>query len=287
MSWWQMILASLLAIIVVPFIGGLLRGVDRKLTARMQGRRGPPIQQPFYDVVKLFAKQMITTTRTQLVLAYGYLLLIVTTLVLFALRQDLLMVILVLGVGSVCLVLGSLSVRSPYSQFGGHRELLQLLAYEPILILAAAAIYLKTGAFFIGNILSQGKPLLPSLWISYLALLIALIIVMRKSPFDISASEHAHQEIVRGVFTEYSGPYLAILEVAHWYEIVLLLSIISLFWVPGVWPGILLALFSFFVVLVIDNITARLTWSWMLRISWVGGLGLVILNLLGLHFFGG
>ena len=287
MSWWQIILAAILAIVVTPFIGGLLRGVDRKLTARMQGRRGPPIRQPFYDVVKLFSKQMITTNRTQLVLAYGYLLLIITTLVLFALRQDLLMVILVLGVGSVCLVLGSLSVRSPYSQFGGHRELLQILAYEPILILVAVAIYLKTGAFFIGNIFAQGKPLLPSLWVTYLALLIALIIVMRKSPFDISASEHAHQEIVRGVFTEYSGPYLAIIELAHWYEIVLLLSIIFLLWVPGVWPGVLLALFSFFVVLIIDNITARLTWSWMLWVSWIGGLGLVILNLLGLHFLGG
>lgn len=287
MSWWQIILAFILAIVVTPFIGGLLRGVDRKLTARMQGRRGPPIQQPFYDVVKLFSKQTITTNRTQLVLAYGYLLLIVASLVLFALRQDLLMVILVLGVGSVCLVLGSLSVRSPYSQFGGHRELLQMLAYEPILILVAVAIYLKTGAFFIGSIFDQGEPLLPSLWVTYLALLIALIIVMRKSPFDISASEHAHQEIVRGVFTEYSGSYLGLLELAHWYEMVLLLSIISLLWVPGVWPGILLALFSFFVVLIIDNITARLTWSRMLRVSWVGGLGLVVLNLVGLHFFGG
>ena len=287
MSLWQIILAGILAIVVAPFIGGLLRGVDRKLTARMQGRRGPPIQQPFYDVLKLFSKQTITTNRTQLVLAYSYLLLIITTLVLFALRQDLLMVILVLGVGSVCLVLGSLSVRSPYSQFGGHRELLQLLAYEPILILVAVAIYLKTGAFFIGNIFDQGEPLLPSLWVAYPALLIALIIVMRKSPFDISASEHAHQEIVRGVFTEYSGPYLGIIELAHWYEIVLLLSIISLLWVPGIWPGVLLALFSFFVVLIIDNITARLTWSWMLRVSWFGGLGLVILNLVGLHFFGG
>ena len=118
-------------------------------------------------------------------------------------------------------------------------------------------------------------------------MLIALVIVMRKSPFDISASEHAHQEIVRGVFTEYSGPYLALIELAHWYEMVLLLSIISLLWVPWVWPGILLALFSFFVVLIIDNITARLTWSWMLRISWIGGLGLVILNIVGLRFLGG
>jgi len=178
-------------------------------------------------------------------------------------------------------------VKSPYSQFGGHRELLQILAYEPILILAAVAIYMETGKFFIGDIFDRGEPLMPYLWAAYLALIIALVIVMRKSPFDISASEHAHQEIIRGVFTEYSGPYLAIIELAHWYESVLLLGIIFLFWVPWVWPGVLFALFSFFAVLIIDNVTARLTWSRMLGVSWIGGLGLVVLNLVGLHFFGG
>ena len=41
-------------ILLAPFIGGLLDGMDRKLSARMQGRTGPSVLQPFYDIVKLF-----------------------------------------------------------------------------------------------------------------------------------------------------------------------------------------------------------------------------------------
>jgi ech hydrogenase subunit B len=172
--------------------------------------------------------------------------LIVTAAVFFALRQDLLVVLFILFFGSLCLPIGALSVKSPYSQFGGHRELLQFLAYEPILLLAAIPIALKAGGFPIASIFEYGQPLLPHLWITFIALLIALAIVMRKSPFDISGSEHAHQELVRGVVTEYSGPYLALIEIGHWYEMVLLLSILGLFWVTGSlwWLSIIIALGS-------------------------------------------
>ena len=50
-------------LIISPFIGGLLIGIDRKLTARIQNRRGPPIVQPFYDVLKLFGKEDKSSTR--------------------------------------------------------------------------------------------------------------------------------------------------------------------------------------------------------------------------------
>jgi ech hydrogenase subunit B len=105
---------------------------------------------------------------------------------------------------------------------------------------------------------------------------------MRKSPFDISGSEHAHQELVRGVLTEYSGPYLALIEIGHWYEMVLLLSILGLFWVVGSlwWLSIIIALGSWFIMLIVDNITARLTWSWMLKFAWGVGITLVALNIL-------
>ena len=44
-------------LVLAPFLGGLLDGCDRKISARMQGRIGPPLLQPFYDVQKLFNKQ--------------------------------------------------------------------------------------------------------------------------------------------------------------------------------------------------------------------------------------
>jgi ech hydrogenase subunit B len=273
------IVLALVAIIITPFVGGLLKGIDRKLTARMQGRIGPPITQSFYDVIKLFGKQTIVAGKAQLVFASAYLILIVASVVLFILGQDLMMLLLVFFFGSLCLPLGALSVKSPYSQIGGHRELLQFLAYEPILLLAAMPIALKANGFSVSNVIASGQPLLPSLWLTFIALLVALIIIMRKSPFDISSSEHAHQEIVRGVLTEYSGPYLAMIELAHWYETVLVLGLIGLFWASGQlwWMSILIALGSWFAVLIIDNISARLTWSRMVGYVW--GIGIVLIGL--------
>ena len=46
-------LAVLAFVVLAPFIGGFLTGLDRKITAHMQGRKGPPLMQPFYDVSKL------------------------------------------------------------------------------------------------------------------------------------------------------------------------------------------------------------------------------------------
>jgi len=282
MSTGWLIGSVVIAVIVAPLIGGLLRGIDRKLTAHMQGRIGPPIIQPFYDVIKLLGKKPMVAGGAQLVFAYAFLALIITAVVFFALRQDLLVVLFILFFGSLCLPIGALSVKSPYSQFGGHRELLQFLAYEPILLLAAIPIALKAGGFPIANIFEYGQPLLPNLWITFIALLIVLAIVMRKSPFDISGSEHAHQELVRGVITEYSGPYLALIEIGHWYEMVLILSILGLFWVVGGlwWLSIIIALGSWFIMLLMDNINARLTWSWMLKFAWGAGVTLVALNIL-------
>jgi ech hydrogenase subunit B len=282
MSTGWLIGSAVIAVIVAPLIGGLLRGIDRKLTAHMQGRIGPPIIQPFYDVIKLFGKKPMVAGGAQLAFAYAFLALIITAVVFFALRQDLLVVLFILFFGSLCLPLGALSVKSPYSQLGGHRELLQFLAYEPILLLAAIPVALKSGGFSIANIFEAGQPLLPDLWITFIALLIALAIVMRKSPFDISSSEHAHQELVRGVVTEYSGPYLALIEIGHWYEMVLILSIMGLLWVTGSlwWLSIIIALGSWFIMLIVDNINARLTWSWMLKFAWGAGITLVALNIL-------
>ena len=282
MSTGWLIGSAVIAVVVAPLIGGLLRGIDRKLTAHMQGRIGPPIIQPFYDVIKLLGKKPMVAGGAQLVFAYAFLALIITAVVFFALRQDLLVVLFILFFGSLCLPIGALSVKSPYSQFGGHRELLQFLAYEPILLLAAIPIALKAGGFPIANIFEYGQPLLPNLWITFIALLIVLAIVMRKSPFDISGSEHAHQELVRGVITEYSGPYLALIEIGHWYEMVLLLSILGLFWVVGSlwWLSIIIALGSWFIMLIVDNVNARLTWSWMVKFAWGAGITLVALNIL-------
>ena len=59
------IISVIAYLILAPLAGGLLAGLDRKLSARMQRRVGPPILQPFYDVLKLFEKEKQTVTKVQ------------------------------------------------------------------------------------------------------------------------------------------------------------------------------------------------------------------------------
>lgn len=277
------LLTVIATIVLGPLVGGLLFGFDRKLTARLQGRYGPPIVQPFYDFIKLWSKSRIVANQSQMMYVYGYLLFTITALCLLALRQDLLIIIFVLAFGGVSLIMGAFSVKSPYSNIGAQREILQMVAYEPVLMLAAVAIYLQTGSFMVSDIFKLQQPLLFSLPLVFVALLIILTIKMRKSPFDISASAHAHQEIVRGVYTEYSGPYLALIELTHWYELLLVLGIIGLFWATSVWAAAALAIAAFLLEIVVDNIEARMTWPWMIKFVWTTGIGLSVVNIAALY----
>ncbi|MGA2735020.1 MAG: complex I subunit 1 family protein [Syntrophobacteraceae bacterium] len=274
-------------IVLAPIAGGLLFGIDRRITARLQGRFGPPILQPFYDIFKLLGKESIAVSNMQFVWIYAYLILMIASLLCLVLQSDFLVLVFLLGFAGVSLVLGGFSTKSPYSHFGANRELLQILAYEPVLLLLAIAIYAQNGTFLISEIISRQQPLLQSLWPLFIAVLYVLTIKMRKSPFDISTSHHAHQEIVKGITTEYSGPFLAIYELAEWYEIVLVLGIIVLFWANPLWVGLLIALAAFLLELVVDNIAARMTARWMVRLSWSVGLTLGIINIAYLYIMKG
>jgi len=274
-------------IVLAPIAGGLLFGIDRRITARLQGRVGPPILQPFFDIFKLLGKESIAVSNMQFVWIYAYLILMIASLLCLVLQSDFLVLVFLLGFAGVSLVLGGFSTKSPYSHFGANRELLQILAYEPVLLLLAIAIYAQNGTFLISEIISRQQPLLQSLWPLFIAVLYVLTIKMRKSPFDISTSHHAHQEIVKGITTEYSGPFLAIYELAEWYEIVLVLGIIVLFWANPLWVGLLIALAAFLLELVVDNIAARMTARWMVRLSWSVGLTLGIINIAYLYIMKG
>jgi len=274
-------------IVLAPIVGGLLFGIDRRITARLQGRFGPPILQPFYDILKLLGKDSIAVSKMQFVWIYAYLVLMIASLLCLVLQSDFLVLVFLLGFAGVALVLGGFSTKSPYSHFGANRELLQILAYEPVLLLLAIAIYAQNGTFLISEIVAHEQPLLLPLWPLFIAVLYVLTIKMRKSPFDISTSHHAHQEIVKGITIEYSGPFLALYELAEWYEIVLVLGVVVLFWANPLWIGLLIAFAAFLLELVVDNIAARMTARWMVRLSWSVGLTLGILNVAYLYIIKG
>lgn len=278
------LIAVIAAIVLSPIIGGLVAGIDRIVTARLQGRYGPPLLQPFYDVFKLFGKEKMVVNLWQIFCAYMYLAADILTVVLLAMKSDLLLIFFVLAVGGVFLVIGALAAQSPYSQIGAQRELIQMLTYEPLLILVFAGIYLETGSFKISDILSNyHQPLLYSLPLLFVVMGYAFIIKLKKSPFDLSTSHHAHQELVKGVLTEYSGPYLAIIEISHWYETVFLLGLCALFWHTSVVGMIILLVVTYFGEILVDNITARLTWRWMLPHTWTGGLIMSFANFVWIY----
>src|ERR1035437_5913260 len=162
----------LIYLVAAPIVGGILAGWDRRISARMQSRQGPPILQPFYDVFTLFQTQNPGVRRSQ-----------------------------------------NLYV-----------------------------VFLALPGVFIGFVFT-------------------LLIKFRKSPFDFSSSHHAHQEVVGGITTEFSGRTLALIEIAHWYETVFLLGLVYLFFGSMPWLGVAVSLLVFVLLVFVDNICARLKWQ--------------------------
>jgi formate hydrogenlyase subunit 4 len=277
------ILIAIIAIVAAPIIGGLLTGFDRRITARLQNRFGPPILQPFYDFFKLLGKENICVNQTQIVYVWAHLLFAIASLVLLVLKQDMLVLIFVLAFSTIALIMGAMSVRSPYSKIGAQREIIQMLSYEPVLLLMVVGIYLVTKSFMIESVFRLDTPLLYSLPLVFFAFLYVLTIKLRKSPFDFSTSHHGHQELIKGLTTEFSGPQLALIELTHWIDLVILLGIIALFFANPLWVGIVIALAAYFIELVVDNICARMTWQWMLKATYLVGLGSAGVNIIWLY----
>lgn len=276
------IVNAILFLLLAPIIGGLVTGIDRKLTARMQGRIGPPILQPFYDVGKLLEKENLVVTVSQNFYILSYIVFIMASGALFFAGGDLLLVIFAFTLAHIFLVLGAYASNSPYSFVGAERELIQIIAYEPMIILSAVGMYMVTKSFFVNDIAASGMPLflyLPGVFIGFL---MVFTIKLRKSPFDLSTSHHAHQELVKGVTTEFTGPNLAKIEIAHWYEDVFLLGFIYLFFAFDPVIAILAIIIAYLLEILIDNTFSRVKWQFTLKSAWIvaGMMGLVNLGVL-------
>lgn len=262
-------LRLLIYLVAAPVIGGLLAGIDRKISARMQARLGPPVIQPFWDVMKLWRKENVVVRRSQNFYIFFFLILVIFTGALFFAGSDLLLVIFALTLAAIFFVLGAYKASSPFSFVGAERELIQMMAYEPMVLLTAVGMYMVTKTFYVHEIASHPTLLVFTLPGVFLGFLYTLEIKFRKSPFDLSCSHHAHQELVRGITTEFSGRALAMIEIAHWYENVFLLGWIYLFFAAMPWLGIIVALAAFLFVILVDNVFARLKWQAALKSAWV------------------
>jgi len=280
---------SLIAyLIFAPLFGGLLAGVDRKITARMQGRTGPSILQPFYDVLKLFSKEALVVNHVQNLFLFEFFVFTIFTGGLFFYGGDLLLVFFAITLAEIFLIMCASSANSAYSSMGAQRELLQMMAYEPMILIVAIGFYISTGSFAVGEIITSKLSAITFTPGIFFGFLFILTIKFRKSPFDLSTSHHAHQEMVKGLTVELSGRLLGLTEIAHWYENTFLIGVVAIFIINSTWWSWIVALvvcaFVYFLEILIDNTYARVKWKVMLGSSWIVALVLGILNLLALSY---
>lgn len=278
------IILAVCFIVLAPFVGGFLEGCDRKISARMQRRIGPPVLQPFYDVTKLFKKQYVVVNRSVHFLLVSYMsLMILTGAMLFA-GTDLLMCFFVLSTAATFLYFAAAVTNSPYTTIGAQRELIQMMAYEPAVLLTAAGFYVAAGSFNTADIINSDYSLIIKMPGFFFAFVFIMTIKMRKAPFDISTSHHAHQELVKGITTEMSGKNLGIFNITEWYENIFLLGVVALFilnknpW--SILAAVIVILLVYFVEILIGNSNARMKWETMLKMTWIVTLFSAGVNLL-------
>ena len=231
------LIGTLLFAVAGPVIGCLLAGLDRIISARMQGRVGPPLLQPYYDVRKLFEKERVSVNSVEGVYVACALLFALIAGGIFYSGGNLLLCVFVITLSSLFFIMAAYSTRSPYAEIGAARETLQVMSYEPMVLLMAVAFFQASGSF------------------------------------DLSMSHHAHQEIVRGMTTEMSGPTLGMVEIMHWCENVLFLGWIGMFFLwanpVSILVAIVIVLLVYFLEIWIDNNFARVKWQFMFKSAWL------------------
>jgi len=279
--------------ILAPIIGCLLAGAERKISARMQGRVGPPLLQPYYDVRKLLGKQDVSVSGVDGLYLTCALVFVAIAGGIFFTGGNLLMSVFVVTMGGLMFILAAASSRSPYAEVGASRESLQIMSYEPMVLLMAVAFMLALGSYQVADVLNAELPPICTAWLAFIGLLFVLTIKLRKSPFDLSYAHHAHQDLVKGITTEMSGPTLAKVEIMHWAETVLFLGWIGMFFVwsnpISIVIAIVVALLAWFLEIWIDNNFARVKWQAMLKSAWAvalvcGGVNIALLVYLPLVF---
>lgn len=236
-------------------IGGILSWTDRKITARVQFRQGPPFLQPFYDLGKLFYKETILPK-------YGakYTFLAAPVFALFSaslanvlillpsffpeagFRGDLIVIFYLLAIPSLSFIIGALASGNPIGAIGASREMKLIIAYELAFILALAAIVIKSDmSLTISDIITmqQSEGAYVATISGVILFIVILFIIQAKLafvPFDMSEAE---AELAHGVFIEYSGSAYAIIRMARYIMLFALPSLMVTLLLGGFrWEGI-------------------------------------------------
>jgi formate hydrogenlyase subunit 4 len=226
-------------LLVAPFFEGVLR----KVTARIQSRQGPPLRQPYFDLLKLLGKEDIESGETPLMQRFAVYLSLASVLTVACLipmgfpapmngAGDAILLIYLLTLAGVCTLLAGLAAGSTYSLLGISREMMAMIALEPLFAVAIVIGAVKTGSFRLdtvlhGSVYGAGFPL------SGLLMLVVMVLsfqaFVQRVPFDTAEAE---TEIMEGALIEYSGPKLALFKYAQMAKLVLYSGLFVTLFVP-------------------------------------------------------
>ncbi|MDP8209801.1 MAG: NADH-quinone oxidoreductase subunit H [Candidatus Stygibacter australis] len=273
-------------------IGGFLSWVDRKITARVQFRQGPPLFQPMYDFVKLLAKETIipkygsplTFLLSPVFALFGATLAAVFILLpIFGIdggfSGDLIVIIYVLNIPSVTYIIGGLASGNPLAAVGASREMKLILSYELPFLLVLTSIIIKAGmtislSEIIDVQISQGA-FIGSISgiLGFITVLLCVQAKLGLVPFDMAEAEG---EICDGIMIESSGTVLAIYKLVKYIMFLVLPALIcglflgglSLVGINILW-SVLKVLLVVLLITLIRNTNPRVRIKQAMRFFWI------------------
>jgi len=272
-------------LVFTAFCGMLASFIDRKVTARIQWRQGPPLLQPAYDFVKLLGKETLVpagASRFTFLAAplFGFSAIILVSVIIWnALRfysygfsGDLIVVIYLLTIPSISFIMGGFASKNPFASIGASREMKLILFYELPFVLAMIIPIIKTGSIKMTEIVNYqtGTGAVAGSVSGMIALITAIFCIQAKLclvPFD---TPEAEQEIIAGPFIEYSGPVLGILKLTHWMMLFVLPSfLVAVFFPSATFIGnILRYLILLVVVILLRNTNPRVRIDQAVKFFW-------------------
>jgi formate hydrogenlyase subunit 4 len=242
------VVLAVIQVLVVAAGAPLLVGALRTLKARLVGRRGPRVLQPYADLAKLFRKEAVVSTTTSWVFrATPYVLF--STMVVTALIVPLLLARPALGfaglvlltylfvLGTFFLALAGLDAGSAFGGMGSSREVAVAALAEPTVMVAILALALRAETTNLGGIVERlaRDPLLaanPGHLLAFSALFIVMLAETGRLPVDNPATHLELTMIHEAMVLEYSGHYLALVEWAAAMKLFLFMTLLANLFLP-------------------------------------------------------
>ena len=242
-------------------IGFLLAGIDRKLVARMQNRKGPPLLQPVFDVLKCCGKETIVPRHARRGLflgapVVGFAALVTTALFIpvmsytaFSTGADLVVILYLLTLTSVTMMVGAAASGSPFAGVGLSREMVAMISYELPFVLVLLAVGKVAGdgsllgcTFSLQAIMdwqaANGSMLFKwSMIPAAIAMLMVIPCEIGMHPFDVAEAE---TEICEGMLAEYSGAPLAVFKLSHCVKMYIMTALFCALFLGGLSTGIVI-----------------------------------------------